>query len=235
MVKRYLVRLKGWLTLGSIGIMPRLIIAFASVAALAATANLIVEKGVAILEQQRTVAQERSALDTRQIIELRESAELARRAARSAEVLNVVAEFHHATQEYADSDSRQSAMRYARARATLKQTVESFVAEDGEEAAGLPALISGHQQTAERLVKTRQARRELLARYATLLTDMDMRIRSSVEQSWKILGRVVTREPLLEVRSHLDQLRAAFTTHGAFDAGELTTGTLAGGERALAA
>jgi diguanylate cyclase (GGDEF)-like protein len=235
MFKRQFVRLKGWLTLGSIGIMPRLIIAFASVAALAATANLIVEKGVAILEQQRTVARERSALDTRQIIELRESAELARRAARSAEVLNVVAEFHHATQEHADSDSRQSARRYARARATLKQTVERFVAEEGDSAAGLPALISGHQQTAERLVKTRQARRELLARYSTLLNDMDMRIRASVEQSWKILGRVVTREPILEVRSQLDQLRAAFATHGAFDAGELTTGTLAGGERALAA
>ena len=49
--KRRYVRLKGWLTLGSIGILPRLIIAFGSVGALAATANLIVENGVAILEQ----------------------------------------------------------------------------------------------------------------------------------------------------------------------------------------
>ena len=61
--KRRYVRVKQWLTLGSIGIMPRLIVAFASVAALAATANLIVENGVAILEQQRNVALERSALD----------------------------------------------------------------------------------------------------------------------------------------------------------------------------
>src|SRR5512134_2018494 len=73
LLKRQYVRLKGWLTLGSIGIMPRLIIAFASVSALAATANLIVENGVAILEQQRTVAMERSALDGQQIIALRES------------------------------------------------------------------------------------------------------------------------------------------------------------------
>jgi diguanylate cyclase (GGDEF)-like protein len=235
MLKRHFVRLKGWLTLGSIGIMPRLIIAFASVAALAATANLIVEKGVAILEQQRTVARERSELDTRQIIALRESAEHARRAARSAEVLSVVAEFHRATQEHADSDSRQSAARYARARATLKQTVEGFVAESGEAADGLPALISGHERTAERLVKTRQTRRELLARYSSVLSDMDLRIRNSVEQSWKIFGRVVTREPVLEVRGQLDQLRAAFSAHGAFDSGELTTGPLASGERAMAA
>jgi hypothetical protein len=61
LLKRRYVRLKGWLTLGSIGIVPRLVIAFASVGALAATANLIVENGVAILEQQRNVALERSA------------------------------------------------------------------------------------------------------------------------------------------------------------------------------
>ena len=41
--KRQLVRLRGWFTLGKVGIMPRLVIAFASVAALAAAANLIID------------------------------------------------------------------------------------------------------------------------------------------------------------------------------------------------
>src|SRR3954471_11961420 len=94
--KRRYVRLKKWLTLGSIGIMPRLLIAFASVGALAATANLIVEKGVSILEQQRNVALERSALDTRQIIALRESMSRAKRAAMSGEVLGALNEFDRA-------------------------------------------------------------------------------------------------------------------------------------------
>ena len=85
-LKRKYVRLKRWLTLGSIGITPRLVVAFASVGALAATANLIVEKGVAILEQQRTVAMERSALDSRQIIALQESMVSARRAGIAAAV-----------------------------------------------------------------------------------------------------------------------------------------------------
>src|SRR5690349_25169764 len=91
--KRPYVRLKGWLTLGSMGIMPRLIIAFASVGALAATANLIVENGVAILEQQRSVALERSAQDAQQIVALRESMDRARRAAMSSEVLNALGDF----------------------------------------------------------------------------------------------------------------------------------------------
>ena len=100
--KRQYVRLKGWLTLGSIGIVPRLIIAFASVAALAATANLIVEKGVAIVEQQRNVALERSAQDAQQITALRESMSRARRAALSAGVLGALGEFDRAAQEHAD-------------------------------------------------------------------------------------------------------------------------------------
>ena len=89
--------------------MPRLIIAFASVGALAATANLIVENGVAILEHQRSVAMERSALDAQQIIALRESMGRARRAAMSAEVLGAWGEFDRAAQEHADADSRASA------------------------------------------------------------------------------------------------------------------------------
>src|SRR5262245_37032953 len=107
-LKRWFVRLEGWLTLGSIGIVPRLIIAFAPVGALAATANLIVEKGVSILAQQRSVALERSALDAQRIVALRESMGRARRAAMSAELMTALGEFDRAAQEHADADSRQS-------------------------------------------------------------------------------------------------------------------------------
>src|SRR6185436_14791441 len=122
--RRQYVRRKGWLTLGSIGILPRLIIAFASVGALAATANLIVEKGVAILEQQRNQAMERSALDAQRI--------RARRAAMSGEVLAALSEFDRATLEHADIDSRASAARYARARSALDRGLGKYLGESGQ-------------------------------------------------------------------------------------------------------
>ena len=184
--KRQYVRLKGWLTLGSIGIMPRLIIAFASVGALAATANLIVENGVAILEQQRNVAMERSALDAQQIIALRESMGRARRAAMSAEVLGALGEFDRAAQEHADADSRASARRYAHARAALDRALDKYLDETGPAASQLPRLIAEHKNSADALVQSRRVRRELLTRYSGLLTGMDMRVRTSIEQSWKI-------------------------------------------------
>ena len=150
--KRQYVRLKGWLTLGSIGIMPRLIIAFASVGALAATANLIVENGVAILEHQRSAALERSALDAQQIIALRESMGRARRAAMSAEVLSAWGEFDRAAQEHADADSRASATHYARARSALDLALGKYLDEDRS---GAKPAAPPHRRTQE---QRRQAR-----------------------------------------------------------------------------
>jgi diguanylate cyclase (GGDEF)-like protein len=232
--KRRYVRLKGWLTLGSIGITPRLIIAFASVGALAATANLIVEKGVAILEQQRSVATERSALDAQQIMALRESMGHARRAAMSGVVLSALGEFDRAAHEHADADSRASAARYARARSALDRALAEYLDQTGAAPAELPRLIAGHKHSADTFVQSRRIRRELLTRYSGQLTGMDLKVRASIEKSLKNQGRAATREPLLEVLAQLDTLRAAFAARGAFDARELDTGPLAGAERMLA-
>jgi len=233
--KRKYVRLKGWLTLGSIGIMPRLIIAFASVGALAATANLIVENGVAILEHQRSAAMERSALDAQQITALRESMGRARQAAMSAEVLSAWGEFDRAAQEHADADSRTSANHYVQARAALDRALGKYLDETGPDPGQLPRLIAQHKNSADSLVQSRRVRRELLTRYAGLLTGMDMRVRISIEQGWKNSTRAAAREPLLEVRAQLDAVRAAFAARGAVDGREVDTGTLAAAERTLAA
>jgi diguanylate cyclase (GGDEF)-like protein len=233
--KRRYVRLKGWLTLGSIGIVPRLIIAFATVGALAATANLIVENGVAILEQQRTVASERSALDTKQIIALRESMDRAKRAARSGEVLGALGEFDRATQEHADADSRASATRYTRARSALDGALNKFLEDAGPDPDPLRRLVTQHKKSADTLVLSRRARRELLSIYSSALTGVDIRVRTSIEQNWKSRGPAAAREDLLEIRAQIDAVRAAFTARGAFDAQELDTGPLVVAERALAA
>jgi len=231
--KRRYVRLKGWLTLGSIGIMPRLIIAFATVGALAATANLIVKNGVAILEQQRNVALERSALDAQQIEALRESMGRTRRAAISSEVLNALGEFDRAAQEHADADSRASAQRFAHSRTALERTVGKYMEETGQASGQLPQFLAGHKASADSFIDSRRLRRSLLTKYSNLLAGMDIRVRTAIEQSWKNASRPGAREALLEVRAQLDTVRAKFSAGGAFDARELDTSPLAGAERAL--
>jgi diguanylate cyclase (GGDEF)-like protein len=214
--------------------MPRLIIAFATVGALAATANLIVENGVAILEKQRNVAMERSALDARQIDALRESMGRARLAAMSGEVLNALGDFDRAAQEHADVDSRASAQNFAQTRSALERTVGKYVEATGADSGQMSRLIAAHKASADRFVQARRARRDLLTKYSGLLTGMDLRIRTAIELSWKTPGRTVTRDALLEVRAQLDAVRAAFAARGAFDARELDTSPLAGAERTLA-
>ena len=227
--KRQYVRLKGWLTLGSIGIMPRLIIAFASVGALAAAANLIVENAVAIVEQQRNAAMERSALDAQQIGALRESMGRARRAAMSTEMLGAFGDLDRAAQEHADMDTRASASRYAQTRVALDTALARYLEKNANAPSELSRLVAEHKYSADRLVQSRRVRRELLTQYSSLLTGMEMRVRTSIEQA---SGRA--REPLLEVRAQLDQVRASFAARGAFDARELDTSPLAGAERTLA-
>jgi diguanylate cyclase (GGDEF)-like protein len=231
LLKRQYVRLKGWLTLGSVGIMPRLIVAFACVGALAATANLIVENGVAILEHQRSAALERSALDAQQIVALRESMGRAQRAAMSGEVLSAWGDFDRAAQEHADADSRGSARHYAHARSELDRALDKYLGETDPAPSQLPRLIAEHKNSADSLVQSRRVRRELLTRYSTLLTGMDMRVRNSIEQGWKI----ASNEPLLELRAQLDAVRAAFSARGSFDGLELDTSPLAGAEQSLGA
>ncbi|HEX5160749.1 MAG TPA: EAL domain-containing protein [Steroidobacteraceae bacterium] len=235
LLRRQYVRLKGWLTLGSIGIMPRLILAFVAVGALAATANLIVENGVAILEQQRNVALERSTHDARQITALRESMERARLAAMSAEVLGALGDFDRAVQEHADADSRGSAARFFRARSALDRALAKYLEDSRAAPDTLTRLVNEHKNSADAVVHTRRVRRDLLTEYSTLMSGMDIRVRTSMEQSLKVPGWAAAREPLLEIRARLDSVRAAFAARNAFDARELDTGPLAKAERALAA
>ncbi|HET9863300.1 MAG TPA: EAL domain-containing protein [Steroidobacteraceae bacterium] len=233
-LKRRYVRLKKWLTLGSIGIMPRLILAFVSVGALAATANLIVENAVAILEHQRNAALERSTLDARRIVALRETMGRARHAALSSEVLGALAEFDRAAQEHADAESRASAARYAHARVALDQALQRYFEVARPAASELPHLVADHKSSTDKMVQSRRLRRELLTRYSELLTGMDMRVRSAIEQGLKTSTRPAMREPLFEVRTQLDQVRTAFAGRGAFDARELDTSPLAAAEHGLA-
>jgi diguanylate cyclase (GGDEF)-like protein len=233
--KRQAVWLKGWLGLGSIGIVPRLIIAFVSVAALAATANLIVERGVAVLEEQRNVALERSALDSQEIIALRESMGRVERAARSADLLRALGEFDRATLEHANTDTTASAAQQVRARAALDVELGKYldVAAPAPDPL-VPRLVAEHRKSANGLQQFQRTRHALRAQYEKLLASMDERVSRSLEQSWKFLGRVVAKKPLLEVRAQLDLLRVAFATPEAFAMRSAGSDPLAAPEALLA-
>jgi diguanylate cyclase (GGDEF)-like protein len=226
LVRRQYVRLKRWLTLGSIGIVPRLIIAFASVGALAAVANLIVENGVAILEQQRNAALERNAADSQAISSLRDSMDRARRVVISAELLNSLGEFDRSVHDHATVDSTESRARYANARIAMDRALSRHLGDSGIPVThAFPKTFAEHKAGAELLLSARRERRELLEKYSGVLASLELRVRTATEQSWKVLGR---RQPLAELRADLETLKAAFAEPDAF-----ASGALARAERSL--
>jgi hypothetical protein len=164
---------------------------------------------------------ERSALDAQQITRLRESMGRARRAAKSAEVLGAWGEFDRAAQEHADADSRASAA-HLRMPVRAGSRTRQVSRRDRPGPKQLPRLIAEHKNSADTLVQSRRVRRELLTQYSGLLTGMDMRVRTSIEQA-ENLEPCRCAEPLLEVRAQLDAVRAAFATRGSFDGRELDT------------
>ncbi len=235
LIKRQYVRLKRWLTLGNLGIAPRLIIAFASVGALAAVANFMVENSVASLERQRNVALERSALDSQAISSLRQSMGRAQTVVKSAELLSALSVFERAVQEHADADSRESAARHAKARVALNSALARHLDESSSTSPQpLLRLVNAHKKSADALVETRRIRRQQLSRYSTVLTSLDARLTASIDQSWTIFGRVVARQPLLDIRARLDAVRAGFAVPDAFAASGIASDSLAAAERVFA-
>ena len=234
--RRQYARLKGLLTLGSVGITPRLTIAIAGVAALAAAANLIVENGVAILEQQRHVEMERSAVDSHAITTLRASMGRARQVVTSAELSMALSRFDHAALEHERMDSRVSATHYSSARLALERELREYKAETGESSPkGLSRIVAAHEQSAESLIDVTLVRRALLNRYSTVFARMDARVEASLDGEWRFLGRVVARQSLLKLREQFDDLHMAFDARASLGDGNADLPSpLAMAEQALA-
>jgi GGDEF domain-containing protein len=231
--KRHYVRLKGWLTLGSVGITPRLVIAFAAVAALAAAANLIVENWVSILEQQHNAELERSTHDSQAISTLRESVGRAEKLVTSAKLSVAVGVFDRAVHEHVQIDTRASATRYSSARASLGQVLNQFVRDTPASNQSLTRVVNAHRRTADALVQATRKRREPLRKYSEAVTSIDSRVRESSESALKIFGHVLARQPLLDLHARLTELRAAIAMSGAFG-GDASVASLENAERAVA-
>ena len=236
LLRRQYARLKRLDTLGSVGITPRLAVAFMAVAALAAAANLIIENGVSIIEQQRHLESERSANDSRAINTLRESMGRAQQVASSNQFLMALDRFDRAILGHTAADSRVSAARYAGVRRDLERELSQYLAEARlSSPQQLSQLIDVHLRSADAFVLLVQARRGLLIEYWTVFASMDARVEASIGGEWKILGRVVARESLLQLRAQLAALRVAFAARDTSGVGKADNiDSLVKAEQALA-
>ena len=71
----------------------------------------------------------------------------------------------------------------------------------------LSARVRSQEAAAASLVRLADARRELVTQYWQHFEAIDAQMKASVDRAWKIFGRVIARESLIQLSRDLDALR----------------------------
>jgi diguanylate cyclase (GGDEF)-like protein len=201
----------------ALGITDRLMLSFAAVAVLAATANFIAEDGVEVI---RTRHLDRGLISAPPTIDgnraaLRDAAAVSKAATdpqgvNGALLAAAIERYQRAVEVRAAVDSP-AAIGEERAAA---QKLES-ASEGVQQTADLPDPPRGHRRQAlqtyeaagRNSIRLADARRAALQEMAGSADAMDRQLKTSLDGAWKIFGRVLARQSLMQLRSELDDIR----------------------------
>jgi diguanylate cyclase (GGDEF)-like protein len=228
----------------ALGITNRLMLSFAAVAVLAAAANLIAENGVEVI---RTHHLDRGLTSVPPTIDangaaLRGSAvstvateprEL------SGDLLAAAIERYQRAVEVRAAVDSPAAIAEER---SATQNLES-ASEGGQPAAKLPDPQKGHRRQAlqnyeaagRNSIRLADARHAALQDIAGCAEAIDQQLNTSLDGAWKIFGRVLARQSLLQLRSELDDIRRGIARQGATDGDRSAMTAVTAGETAFAA
>ncbi len=200
------------------GISARLLVAFASVAVLAAAANFIVERSVSIV----TGSSVQEAPPAPKPVVEKVTAPLAPEPEAPApvetlsgdELIRAIERFDESVYLAVQSDAVEAQARYRQSGKDVDRALKSFMARAealGERSCkSIPGGLRQHQGEATKWIELSQARRELLREYSETLERMNGRVNASLDGAFKIFGRVVARQSLVQLNTSLSGLRDSF-------------------------
>ena len=202
------------------GIAARLGIAFVAVALLAVAANLIVEHGVSII--QTTTVQ--SAPPPVVVKAAPVAPVIAATApipvpipviappAHAELLLAAIVEYERAVERRGEAASPANAELLRAAQQRLREEMTNFG--DNADASNNRALLkklatrsTALHRDGEEVVRDSDARRSMVSEYWERFEAVDKRMKSSVDGSWKIFGRVIARQSLISLGRDLDDVR----------------------------
>jgi diguanylate cyclase (GGDEF)-like protein len=210
---------KAW----TFGIAPRLAISFVAVSVLAVVANLIAEHGVTVLErtvfsESRTVvapapapapsppapAQEEAASVDPQMI---------------GEAVTLLPAFERVDRGFRARLELNDASTRAELASSLQELTLRAAAFPWEiETAGrdgvtrVPQLVQAFQTRGNAAVQFADKRRAADEEYRRALASMDTLLAQSIDKGWKVLGRIVARQSLIDLSRDVKDIDASFTT-----------------------
>jgi diguanylate cyclase (GGDEF)-like protein len=244
-----------------VGITGRLAMSFAAVGILAAAANLIVERGVAVVHTTRLDRAQFSPIPSFSkpsaaapaaapapapapapaddaVIRRRTDPTLAR--VHIDSFMDAVDRFQRAITQRASVNSASTADEVKAATQDLDTATTDVQVRSGPvAAAAAPAIEQGlltYVESGDRYLQIADARRAARQEFIGRSEAMDARIAGSLNRDWKIFGHIFARQSLMQLHTDLEELRRRFAVIGAsdtYDAGAVAA--LASSERALAA
>jgi diguanylate cyclase (GGDEF)-like protein len=220
-----------------LGITSRLLVAFVGVGAVVFAANFIVEQGVLVertTEITRTLpAPVLPAVSTAAMrVEAPKPVPAAvpeRRVVTADAVLLAIERYGESLQERSHGKGDTTEVRYRKAAGDVKSAGKAFTTAAASIAhksfAKLDSAIAEYLQNGDTLVYLGDRRRDIAKSYDTVFERLNARPKASLAGSWKIFGRVVAKQSLLQLSADLDLLRRnALTSISADEVDETALG-----------
>ena len=187
-----------------------LLISFAAVGLLAVIANVIVLRGVAIIEITRYSSQPVVVQVDKPVVATPDES-LSPAPSKIAGLSETIDRFEHAVIVRAHIVSPESDAQVVAALRDLGAEQANFatgVAADRRRA--MDRTLRTYRENGTELLALADQRRARISAYAEHLESMSDRLDESVNKSWKILGRVLARQTLLRLRSDHDEIQRHF-------------------------
>ncbi len=198
------------------GIAARLTTAFLGVGLLVVTANFFVVRGV-LIEKTTEITRVAPAPMAPPIAEVpikvaaTPVATSPRRVVTSEALTLALERYVRAVKGRETNRTDEAQGEYEASEAQLDEAARSFVAQataiSGKSFAKIEASIKNYRANAGELVQMADERYTKLTQYATIFEQLYARANASVKDAWKVFGRVVARQSLLQLSTDLDALR----------------------------
>ena len=204
----------------NVGIAARLVTAFIGTGVLVVVANFFVVKGV-LIEKTTEISRIAPAPPPPPVaVTAPEPAPqpaqnvpppAPRRVVSSESLTLALDRYERAVKDRIAKKTDENEAEYQTASGELDQTSNSFIAQaaaiSGRSFAKLGTAIKSHRAEADELVGLGDDRHANIRQYGTLFEQLYARANASVKAAWKVFGRVVARQSLLQLSADLDELR----------------------------
>ena len=210
----------------SFGIASRLVAAFIGVGALVLAANFIVEQGVSIEKttQITRIAPPPAIAAAQAVVEPPPAVIIERRVVPSEPLMLALDRFGRAVQDRIGTNTKQTEAEYQQSMSDLDGASRAFIAQavslSAQSLLTLTSSINAYKEHSRDLVLMADNRQAVMSQYSTLFEDLYARVNDSVRSAWKIFGRVVARQSLLQLSADFDGLRRGSTALASADSVE---------------